>query len=150
MTRVELEIEIAHPPEAVFDYLANPENNPDWQAGMQSAVITSDGPLGVGSTYEQIARFLGREIISAFEVTGFQPGRSITIRTTASTFPIQVTRAVRPEGAGGSLVRAVIEGQPSGWMRLFAPLLDRMVARSVKGDYANLKRLFESGALDGA
>lgn len=145
MTRVEIEIDIDRPSDEVFAYLADPENNPSWQDGMQSAVVTSDGPLAVGSTYEQIATFMGKDVISAFVVTGFQPGRSISIETTASTFPIQVTRAVRPNGEGGSLVRAVIEGQPTGLMRLFAPLLDRFVARTVRADYANLKRMMEAG-----
>ena len=110
MIRVTADIEIEHPSEAVFEYLANFENNPYWQRGMREARFTSEPPLRVGSTYDQVARFLGRRIVSSFEVVEFDPGRSITIATVASSFPIRVTRRVEPLESGRSRVTAEISG----------------------------------------
>jgi uncharacterized membrane protein len=59
MVNVDVHITIDRPPDEVFAYIANFENNPRWQKGMQSCNFTSDGPLGVGSTYEQVAKVLG-------------------------------------------------------------------------------------------
>ena len=92
----------------------------------------------VGATYDQEARFLGRRIISKFVVTEFMPGERISLETTVSTFPIQVTRSVEPTD-DGCRVTAHIRGQPTGLLKLFSP----MVPMSVRRDYAALKALLE-------
>lgn len=142
MTRVNINITINRPADKVFAYLSNPEKNPIWQGGMKEAIITSDGPLGVGSTYTQIASFLGRRIESNFEIVAYEPGRMIKGKTTASSFPIEFTRAVEPSGEA-TQVHALIEGEAGGFFKLFGPLLNWIVRRSIKGDYANLKRILE-------
>lgn len=143
MIEVTSELPVDRPTGEVFDFIADAENNPTWQDGMKSCRWTSDGPIGVGSTYEQHAAFLGKSIDSTFEVVAFEPGRSITITTLASTFPITVTRSVEPRGEDRCIVRARVQGDPSGVFRLAAPLMKRMVQRSVRGDYRRLKELLE-------
>ena len=136
-------IEINRPAAAVFDYIANMELNTTWQAGMRECQVTSEPPLAVGSTYEQVAAFMGRSIRSSFVVTALEPGRSITIETVESTFPITVTRTVEPLGDDQSRATARIEGGPGGILGLLAPLMKRMAQRSVRGDYRRLKSLLE-------
>lgn len=145
MIRVNAAVHIQRSPEEVFAYLSNFENNPKWQSGMVSARFTSPGPLGVGSTYSQEARFLGRPVISEFEVIEYEPGRKVKITSTSGTFPITVTRFVEPDGAGGSRVSAVVEGDASRVYRLAQPILRRMVQRSVQGDYGRIKSVLEGG-----
>jgi carbon monoxide dehydrogenase subunit G len=134
-------IHIACPPEQAFAYVSEFENNPAWQGGMVSCEWTSDTRGEVGSTYVQQARFMGKRIDTHFTVTALDPGRSIRIESTVSTFPIQVTRSVEPDG-DGCLVSARIEGQPTGLMSLFSG----MVKRSVAKDYRALKALLETQA----
>lgn len=141
--RIVVSTHVDRPPQDVFGYLADFENNPEWQKGMQECTFTSEPPSRVGSTYDQVAKFRRKEIRSSFVVTGLEPGRSISIETTVSPFPIRVTRTVTP-AAGGSAVQAVVEGDASGFMRLAGPLLTAMVRRSVKADYRRLKELLES------
>lgn len=142
MIRVETSVHVNRPAEEVFGFIANFENNPRWQSGQVEARFTSDGPLRVGSTYDQVAKFLGRRIISTFEVVEYEPGRMIKASSTAGSFPITFTRMVEAAGDGAH-VSAVIEGDASGFFKLAEPLLARMVQRSVEADYRNLKRLLE-------
>ena len=137
-------VEIARPAGPVFDYIANMELNPTWQRGMRECRFTSEPPLGTGSTYEQVASFLGRRIESSFVVTALEPGRSITIETVESTFPIKVTRTVEPLGDNRCRASATIEGGPGGVMGLLAPLMKAIAQRSVRGDYARLRALLEA------
>lgn len=88
--------EISRPAEKVFDFFADASNNSRWQSGMASCRWTSDPPMRVGSTYEQRARFLVRDVVSSFVVTRLDPGKLIHIETFAWTFPIQVTRESKP------------------------------------------------------
>jgi uncharacterized membrane protein len=136
--------EIARPADEVFDFIANFENNPIWQQGMRSARWTSVPPIHVGSTYEQVARFLGRDVVSSFEVIAYTPGRRITIATRRGSFPITVTRSVEPIDAQHCRVQANIEGDASGFFRLAKPVLQRLVERSIRGDYRRLKTILEA------
>lgn len=143
MIQVFASINIRRSPVEVFAYLSNFENNPKWQSGMVSARFTSSGPLQVGSTYSQEARFLGRPVISEFEVVEYMPEKRIKITSTSGTFPITVTRLVEPDEEGGSRVSAVVEGDASGVYRLAEPIMKLMVQRSVQGDYDRLKSVLE-------
>lgn len=128
----------------VFEYVSNFENNPTRQNGMESAKYTSPAPHGLGATYDQVASFLGREIITSFEVTALEPGRSITITSTSGTFPIEVTRTVDATGEGSCRASAAVNGSPGGLFKLAGPLMRAMVGSSVRKDWAALKVLLES------
>jgi uncharacterized protein YndB with AHSA1/START domain len=135
---------INRPAAEVFDFLANAANNPRWQKGMRSCVWTSSGGLRLGATYRQEARFLGRTLRNDFEVIAYEPGRSVTIRSTGGSFPITVRRSVEPTDPHSSEARAEISGEPGGFFRLAGPLLRRLAQRSVDADYDRLRGLLES------
>lgn len=144
MSKTVIDIDIMQPPEAVFAYITNFENNPNWQNGMKSCKFTSEGSVGVGTTYEQVASFLGKTIVTNFEVIEYEPNRMVRFASRASTFPLRILRSVEPID-GGTHVHAVIEGEPSGFFfKLLGPLLDRMVTNTINKDYAKLKRVLES------
>ncbi len=134
---------IDRPADDVFAFISNPENNPAWQGGMRECRITSEGPLGVGSTYEQVASFLGRRINSSFEIVGFELGQMIKGTTTAGSFPITFTRSTEAQSEGGTMVSALVEGEAVRFFRIAEPLLRRMVQRSIDKDYQKLKQLLE-------
>jgi carbon monoxide dehydrogenase subunit G len=137
-----VEVHVDRPADEVFAFLCNFENNPDWLRGMKSSRFTTGGEFGVGTRYEQVARFLGKEIRSSFEVVGFEPGRSVTIDTVEGPFPIKVTRAVRPEGDGTAVIEDVW-GDATGFYRIAHPLLRLLVQRNVARDYRRLKEVLE-------
>lgn len=138
------DVHINRPASVVFDYLADMSNNPRWQGGMKSCEWTSDPPVGVGSTYEQEAIFLGRKILSSFKVTEFVPGSVIHIVSAGGTMDIDVTRTVEVQADGTAFVTAVVKGKPPGLMRFAAPLMKVMVGSRVRKDYKNLKEILES------
>lgn len=136
-------LEIDRPADEVFAYIVDAENNPTWQRGMRSCRWVTEPPIEKGSVYEQEAVFLGKTITSTFVVVDLQPGRSITIQTVESTFPIRVTRSVEPMDDGRSRVSARVQGEPSSVFKVFTPLLRWMVQRSVRSDYRRLRSLLE-------
>lgn len=141
--RMRSSIEIERPADAVFNVISDFSRNPEWQGGMRSAEWTSEPPIGLGSTHAQVARFLGRDVVTNFEVVAFEPGRSVTIESRRSSFPIRVTRSVEPITADRCAVSADVSGEPGRFFKLFGPILERMAARSVRGDYRRLKELLE-------
>ena len=143
MIRIEASTTIARSPQDVFAYISDFSKNPEWQDGMIEARFTSDPPLRVGSTYSQVARFLGRRIESTFLVTEYQPGSQVQIESTSGPFAITVTREVRPV-EGGARVTAIVEGGGGGFFKIAEPLLARMVSRTVQSDYRRLKGVLEA------
>ncbi|MDH3307255.1 MAG: SRPBCC family protein [Acidimicrobiia bacterium] len=135
---------IARPAGTVFEFFSDAQNNPLWQKGMESCIWTSEPPIGVGSTYEQVARFMGKSIVSTFVVTNFVPGRSITIETVESTFPIRVERTVEMVDDASCRVTAHISGGPGGLLAKLAPMTDWMANRSIEADYDRLVTRFSS------
>jgi uncharacterized membrane protein len=128
---------IPRPAGEVFTYLSDSTNNPVWQKGMRSCEWLEPAPIGVGSRYRQEAVFMGRRISSIFEVIAYTPGRSITIRTIESTFPIEVTRSVEPIDEASCIVTADISGGPRV-PAPFVPFVQWMGQRSVSADYDRL------------
>jgi len=74
--------------------------NPDWQSGMTTCEWTSPAPVGVGSTYEQRARFLGREIRG-------EPGGLMGLLA-----PLVRPRFEASVAADGRRLVALLEGAP--------------------------------------
>lgn len=144
MTHVNSRIHIQRNAAEVFDFISNPENNPQWQKGMQSCEITSAGEWGLGSMYAQRAKFMGRDIVSKFEITQYESGRLIRGDTVESSFPISFTRIVEPDETGkGCNVQAIVTGDATGFFRFLTPLMNWMVSSSIKKDYRRLKALME-------
>lgn len=136
---------IARPAREVFEFFADASNNPKWQDGMVCCEWTSEPPIAVGSTYEQRARFVGRDVVSSFVVSDYEPGRRIAIETTKSTFPIEVVRTVEPIDESSCRVTADISGGPDNWFfRLVGPIIQKRAQKSVDADYDRLVRLLES------
>ena len=115
-------ITLERPADLVFAAVADMSRNPEWQQGMKSCVWTSEGPIRVGSTYDQVAVFLTRKIVTTFEVVEFEPGRKIRIKSVKSSFPLDITRSVEPTGEFRCEVTAIVTGEPAGVLKWLDPL----------------------------
>lgn len=145
MIEVTVTRDIARPAAEVFAFVADATNNPRWQDGMRSCVWTSEQPIGVGSTYDQAASFLGRKIRSRFEVIEYESGIVIAAKTIEGSFPITFRRSVEVVDEASSRVTAVITGDASGFFKIAEPMMRPMVRRSIDRDYDRLRTLLEAG-----
>ena len=143
MIRTSTSVEIDRPAAEVFAFVSEFPNNPKWQRGMRSCQWTSDPPLRVGSTYDQQARFLGKDVVNSFEVTAYEPGRRVSFASTGGSFPIAVTRTVEPLGPDRSRFTESVEGEAKGFYRIGEPILRVLVKVSIQRDFPHLKRLLE-------
>ena len=136
--------EIERPADDVFAFFADASNNPKWQKGQVSCEWVTPPPVGIGSIYQQEARFLGRRVLTTFEVVEHVPGRVIAINSVESSFPIRVRRTVEPLSPARSRVTTDINGEPGGFFRIVGPILRWLAQRSVNADYDRLKQLLDS------
>jgi Polyketide cyclase / dehydrase and lipid transport len=75
MAPIVTNVEIARPPEEVFEYVIDPCRLAEWQEGVVSGPMEGDGPHGVGSRRITNRRIGGSERASTEEITEFEPPR---------------------------------------------------------------------------
>ncbi|WP_344044231.1 SRPBCC family protein [Nocardioides panacihumi] len=44
-------LNVAAPPQRVFDYLSEPRHRPEWQSSLRAVELDDDGPTGVGTRW---------------------------------------------------------------------------------------------------
>jgi len=141
--RIEESVEINRPPEQVFEYVANPENLPEWTGTVIETRKDTPRPLLEGSTFTSVGKFLGRKIESPFEITGHEFPRHHSHKSTGGPLPTEWTLTFE-EVAGRTRYTQVAEGEPGGFFGLVGPLLERVGRRQLRTDLENLKDLLEA------
>ena len=144
MVETSTSIEIERAAGEVFAFVSEFPNNPRWQRGLRECRWTSEPPLRVDSTYDQHARFLGRDLVNSFRVVELVPDRRVRFTSTTGTFPLTITRTVEPLGDRRSRFTEQVAGDPRGVYRIAEPLLRRLVKRTIERDFPRLKALLEA------
>jgi len=141
--RIQESVQINRPVEEVYEFVANPENLPEWTGTVIETRKDTLGPLLEGNTFTSVAKFLGRRIESPFEVTAHEFPRRHSHKSTGGPLPTEWTLTFE-EVAGGTRYTQVAEGEPGGFFGLVGPLLERVGRRQLRTDLANLKDLLEA------
>jgi len=143
MIQIYLNMLILRPVWVVFDFIATPENNPEWQYGSLVSVKTSTGKTQVGTIYRSFGHFMGRRIQSDIEVTEFEANRNYGFETISG--PIQLQTSYNFEAVkGGTNVIASSLINPGGFFKLVDPVVARIVGKQFKENLARLKELIEA------
>jgi hypothetical protein len=148
MIETSTSIEIDRPALEVFAFVSEFPNNPRWQRGQRECRWTSPPPLQVGSTYDQHARFLGRDLVNSFRVIELEAGARVKFTSTGGTFPLTITRTVEPLGDARARFTERVAGDPRGVYRIAEPILRLLVKASIKRDFPRLKALLEAPQAD--
>jgi uncharacterized protein YndB with AHSA1/START domain len=145
MVRAEVSTTIKRPVEEVFAVMSDASRNPQWLSTVSETTKTSDGPIGVGTTWHGVGKFLGRRIESDTEYTEFEPNRKFTLKATT---PFPMTIAFTFESVSGDTrVDQVVDAEPGGFFKLAGPLLVAAAKRQFKNDLDTFRDLMEGDAL---
>lgn len=138
---------IRRPVEDVFRVLSDPENAPKWSPNALEEKLTSPRPVRVGSTRRAVVKTFGRGTAENHAVcTAFEANRRIAWRSTSAPVPFEVTVDFTPVD-GGTRVESLWTWEPTGLLRLPAPLLDLMFKRAMQSDVNGLRLMMEAGDL---
>ena len=148
--KVETEIEIARPPEEVFEYLADGEKLSEWMRDFESVEKDSDGPIGKGTKYRY--RLSRPDKVSTFEYVEYEPGRLAAwagppVKTGPGGLAPRGRLELEPSGEG-TRVRAVFEPEPHGFMKAMQPVVTYTLRKDSTRDLERLKEILEGGGRD--
>jgi uncharacterized protein YndB with AHSA1/START domain len=127
----------------VAAYAADPSHAPEWYANIRSVVWRTEPPVRVGSQMDFVARFLGRELAYTYEVIELVPGERLVMSTAQGPFPMTTSYTWSPAGQGTRMTLSNT-GEPSGFARISAPVMERAMRRATTKDLARLKQLLET------
>lgn len=143
MYKFERSIFIDRPQQEVFDYLADPNNDPKWRDSSISAEWTSDGPVGVGSSQHAVDKFLGRKMESTSEVTIWDPPNQFGWKSTSGPVPFDLRLKLEPK-ENGTQVTFGGQAELGGFFKLAEGLAGKQMEKQVYADFENLKTVLES------
>ena len=136
---------IDRPCAEVAEYAGDPSVAPEWYANISGVAWRTEPPVGVGSRMDFVATFLGRRLAYTYEVTEYEPGRRLVMRTADGPFPMETTYTWEPLDEARTRMTLRNRGRPAGFSRVLRPFLTAAVRRANRADLARLRRILESG-----
>lgn len=138
MAVLENSVEIARPPEEVFDALVDLRNELVWNPDVVSMEKITDGPIGVGTRFRAKWKQSKTVIVECTKYDrprtwGYHNGGQVEV-----DFSVVIT----PRGEG-SLVVGRFDARPRGWFRLVFPLFLILMRRAEKANFRYIKAYVE-------
>lgn len=144
MVRIEEQATINRPVEEVFAYMSDIERQPEWVSTLTSSQKTGSGPTGVGTTYRQGVKFLGRRMEMDCEILAYEPPTLYAFRARSGPMRMEMRMTLAASGTETTLTQ-VAEGESNGLLKLADPIMARSMKKQFAADLESLKTLLESG-----
>ena len=123
MARYTATVETRRKRDDVAAYLSDFSTTAEWDPGIVEAQRLDHGPLGVGSRFRLVARFLGRSTELTYEIVRYEPGELVTLRgENASVVSLDTMRFTAAPN-GGTRVAYEADLTLKGSLRALDPLL---------------------------
>lgn len=145
MIRLKEEIIVNRPVEEVFAFLSTLENIPKWQSALSSHVI-SQGPMRVGTKFEESFKMMGRTVDVVCEITEFERSQKIGWESASSQIIDFESRFLFDPAGSGTRVRFEGGSALKGLWRLVEPLAGGEFRRELKAELEKLKTVVEVGS----
>jgi hypothetical protein len=125
MARFVTEIESVLPPDEAFAYMADFSNARVWDPGVSRAERLDEGPIRVGSAFDVVARFAGRDVQLRYEIVEHAAPSRVVLEARRPGFVSRDTITVTA-AEHGCVVRYDALLEFAGLRRLFDPMMQRM------------------------
>jgi uncharacterized membrane protein len=143
MAKAEITAIINKPIEEVFDFMANFENDPQWQTAVSEAKKISDGKIGVGSTFRYITQFLNKRIDTTGKITEYNPYSNMSYETISGNLSIKGIYTFEPTEKGTKVTKTV-EANLTGFFKLAESMVIKRAKEKWKEDFDRLKKILET------
>ena len=142
MIRIEHSVVIDRSVDQVWNYLTDFQNTPKWDIGVVETKQTSAGPAGLGTTFQNIGPFLGRNSVREYRVTEYEPEQKISISLVSPSRLIQHAEISYMFQPDEDRTRLTFSGsmELKGIYKLLQPFLLQSAKKDGQGDLENLRR----------
>lgn len=138
--RFEETLDLRRSPEEALAFIGDFRNLLLWDPSCRAARMTQGDTLGVGSRFQVVIRFAGRDIPMDYEVREYQPGRRIVLEGRSAQSRAVDTLTAEPRANGCRVIyRAEIVVAGAG--RLMDAGMTLLFTPTVRRGMRNLRRL---------
>ena len=135
--RFDLEVTIGRPVDAVFAYVSDVRNLPEWQESAVSAEWIEEG-----SRFRERRSFLGRTAELELEVTAFEQNRRFDVKAVTGPVRFEIHHRFEAEG-DATVVRLTADAAIAGALRFAARMAQGQAERQFRSDLERLKEILE-------
>jgi hypothetical protein len=128
MARYVTKIESDRPQAEAFAYMADFANARVWDPSVSEARRVGDAPVGLGSMFDLVARFGGRDVPLRYAIVEYDAPRRVVLEAERPGFVSRDTISVEP-AASGSVVSYDATLAFTGLGRLFDSIMQRIFNR---------------------
>jgi uncharacterized membrane protein len=139
----DLEVKIERPVEAVFAYVSDVTNLPEWQESAVSAEWIEDA-----ARFRERRSFLGRTAELELEVTTFEQDRRFDVKAVTGPVRFEIEHSFEAV-AGGTRLRVSAGAAIGGALRFAASMAKKQAERQFRADLERLKAVLEKSDPEG-
>lgn len=143
--RFEKSIVINAPADKVFAYVSDLANMSEWGSFTTAVVKTSDGPIGVGTTFDAGGKQFGKHTDKT-TVTEYTPGKRFASESTGDAGHTRNTFELEDQGGATKLTKALEFVKRNLSTTLASPVVKRAVPKSLEKDLSRIKANVEGSA----
>ena len=137
-------IDINRPPETVYQYVTDISQAPSWRPNLSVRNFSGE-PVEVGTTWSDVTKFMGRDMVVDVEVTALETDRYCEMKQEGGVLSANTTWNISPGADDSSAFTLSFDGEVSGWLAgLASGILRNQAQKAMKRDLANLKSNLES------
>ena len=145
MARIEESVIINSPAEKVFTYTTEAKNWPKWHTSMPEAGQTSDGPVGIGTTFKGKNRMMGLTQAYTAKTTEYEPYKKWGKVIDSGNVIIDDKLIFEP-AEGGTKFTLVYDVKVGGFLKLLSSMIFSALQKQLKQDMSNIKSILEAKA----
>lgn len=140
MIKVRHEAVIHSPVEKVFGIVTDISRYDEWVGGAVGNLITSQGPVGAGTTFRQTGEFIGQRFEMDITVIQFEQDRRFSYKSTSGPLPFEQHFRFEPDGQDTRLTVVVI-GETKGFLSMLGGVAERVYRLQLEGDIERLEKI---------
>ncbi|HJX36967.1 MAG TPA: SRPBCC family protein [Anaerolineae bacterium] len=130
------------PHDEVWALISDLERGPEWSVVTLESELTSTGPVGLGSTYRAVSKFVASRITTEHEIVEWDPPHRMVSRVTKGAEAV-FTQICEPAGEGTILTMVNEFVVPRGVPALVSDKLAQQVSKTLSEELSRIKKAVE-------
>jgi hypothetical protein len=143
MARIEESVQINCPVEKAFAYTTDAGSWSKWNTAIPKAEKTSQGPVGIGSTFRGTVHLMGRSMAWTAKATEYEANKKFGKNIDSGSVLIEQHNTYTPTKDGVKYT-IVYDMKFTGFLRLLSPMIVSSMRKELKMSLINVKQILEA------